>query len=224
MKHLIAAHLELVSAKAFSEHREELKSLLKMQPGVYALYLRDRLKYVGQAKNLFGRLDAHLRDRHAGTWDRFSAYVTTKHDLVHEVEALTIRMAYPDANRRLGRFGRSTNLVPELKDLVHEKHQSSLEGLSGRQTSRRTSRRAQGNGARALEGMVPRRRQLRGWIGDEEYRAMLHPDGRITVDGEDHRSPTAAARAATDRPRSGWNFWHLKGADKEWRPLKTLRR
>ncbi|MDB4780305.1 hypothetical protein OAG48_00075 [bacterium] len=72
--------------------------------------------------------------------------------------------------------------------------------------------------------MVPRRRQLRGWIGDEEYRAMLHPDGRITVDGEEHRSPTAAARAATERNRSGWNFWHLKGADKEWRLLKTLRR
>ncbi len=224
MRRLITAHLELVSSKAISDHRDELKSLLKGHPGVYALYRRDRLRYVGQAKNLFGRLDAHLRDRHAGTWDRFSAYVTARHDLVHEVEALAIRMAYPDANRRLGRFGGSSNLVPELKRLLTEKHLAGLDGLSGRQSARRLSRRAEGIGADALAGMVRRRRQLRGWIGDEEFKAMLHPDGIIVVGGEPYASPFAAAVAATGRRRNGWRFWHLKGSDLEWRPLIQLRR
>ena len=224
MRRLITAHLELVSAKALVDHRAEIKELVKGKPGVYALYRKERLIYVGQAKNLFGRLSAHLRDRHAGTWDRFSAYVTARHDLVHEVEALALRMAYPVANRRLGRFGRSENLLPRLKDKLTASHEARLDGLSGRQSARRKSRRAVGNGSRALANLVTRKRQLRGWIGEEEFKGTLNPDGFITVDGEDHASPTGAARAATGRGRNGWRFWHIKGADREWRPLNTLRR
>ncbi|MEM7814405.1 MAG: GIY-YIG nuclease family protein [Candidatus Aenigmatarchaeota archaeon] len=50
---------------------EKLKELMKGYSGIYALYKGDELYYVGLTKNLHGRIRWHLRDRHAGKWDKF---------------------------------------------------------------------------------------------------------------------------------------------------------
>ena len=53
-------------------HRE----FVKMEKGVCVFYRGGRLKYVGLAANLRGRLNNHLTDRNAQSRDKFSVYLT----------------------------------------------------------------------------------------------------------------------------------------------------
>ena len=230
MHNIIEAHLELVSIRTLADDREELKALLKKRPGVYALYKKDRLKYVGQAKNLFGRLDAHRRDRHKGTWDRFSAYVTTDHEFVHEVEALALRMVNPVSNRRLGRFGSSRNLTKDLKELIVDKHEREVDALFVRRRSQ-GSRSAPARKKKllntastkgGLEKINGIRRKLRGIAFGNEYHGVILKGGGIQVGDTEYSSLFASACAATGKRRNGWNFWKYKDESGEWKSLRNL--
>lgn len=47
--------------------RRRLREIMRGYAGIYAMYKKKELYYVGLTKNLFGRLKTHrLRDRHAG--------------------------------------------------------------------------------------------------------------------------------------------------------------
>ncbi|HAL56917.1 MAG TPA: hypothetical protein DCP63_10700 [Bacteroidetes bacterium] len=46
--------------------RERLTEIMKGYAGIYALYRNEKLYYVGLTRDLFGRLNWHLKDRHAG--------------------------------------------------------------------------------------------------------------------------------------------------------------
>jgi hypothetical protein len=71
----------------------------RRQSGLYILYGNYGPYYVGLARqnSLGGRLRRHLRDRHAGRWDRFSWFgfrnVLTKRDArgLHELRPLSTR-------------------------------------------------------------------------------------------------------------------------------------
>ena len=51
--------------------RQGLRETMKGFSGIYALYKKDKLYYVGLTTNLFGRIKWHMKDRHAGKWDSF---------------------------------------------------------------------------------------------------------------------------------------------------------
>jgi hypothetical protein len=89
------------------------------QVGVYLLYDRDRVIYVGRAADtLFARLQIHTMDRLGGRWDRFSwfglkavkengtlsdAALPWTHDVVIDtMEALLIESLEPPQNRKRG--------------------------------------------------------------------------------------------------------------------------
>src|SRR5512137_2372381 len=101
---LVCQHMEMVSRKAIEEYQGILKQFVKRRHGIYALYRKSHLCYVGLASNLRSRLNHHLRDRHAKTWDRFSIYLTLDQSHLRELEALTIRIASPKGNRQKGKF------------------------------------------------------------------------------------------------------------------------
>lgn len=73
---LVSQHLENISRTALEKYQNILKEYVKGRHGVYALYHKGRLYYVGLASNLRNRLKAHLKDHHAQTWDSFSVYLT----------------------------------------------------------------------------------------------------------------------------------------------------
>ena len=75
---LVCQHLEHISRDALETYQRIIKSFVKGRHGIYALYKKDKLYYVGLASNLRNRLKHHLRDRHANRWDRFSVYLTIK--------------------------------------------------------------------------------------------------------------------------------------------------
>jgi hypothetical protein len=73
---LVTQYLETISGTALDKYQKVIRDYVKRRHGIYALYRRDRLYYVGLATNLRNRLNHHLKDKHKGRWDRFSVYLT----------------------------------------------------------------------------------------------------------------------------------------------------
>lgn len=220
---LLRQHLEGVSWRVLDEYRELIREMIRGQAGVYALYYRNKLYYVGLASNLMGRIQQHLRDRHGGQWDRFSVYLTENSQHIKELESLLLRIVNPAGNKQGGRFAGSQNLVPLLHRSMSEidaDRRASL--IGGNLAKRRKKRRASSaTGADALKGAVDRSTRLIGARDGWEYSATLRRDGTIRYGGSIYDSPSAAAKAALGLARcNGWSFWHIRNADGEWVRLR----
>jgi hypothetical protein len=92
---LVYNHLEMVSRDLFEEHPDLVRQFIGRNAGVYALYRKGELYYVGLATGLRGRLKAHAKNRHGNSWDRFSIYLTVKDQHLREIESLLLRIANP---------------------------------------------------------------------------------------------------------------------------------
>jgi hypothetical protein len=102
---IVRGYLERINSLVFESYRNQITELIGGNHGVYALYNRDKLYYVGLATDLKGRIRHHLKDRHRGKWDRFSLYIIRKEDHIKEVESLLMRIAKPPGNKVLGKLG-----------------------------------------------------------------------------------------------------------------------
>lgn len=85
---LVSQYLENISRDALREYQPIIREFVRRRHGIYALYNRNKLYYVGLASNLRSRLKAHLRNRHEDSWDRFSIYLTLDNRHVRELESL----------------------------------------------------------------------------------------------------------------------------------------
>lgn len=87
------------------------KKRLGKPSGIYVLYKLTKAEgrgnksrgrmvyYVGKATGLTGRIRQHLKDRHRGKWDQFTAYGTGRRES-ETLETLLIKLADPEGNRR----------------------------------------------------------------------------------------------------------------------------
>lgn len=223
---LVLQHLEGVSVDVLEEYRDHVRALIRGKAGVYALYRKDELYYVGLATNLMFRLRTHLKDRHRGSWDRFSVYLIRSVDHIKELESMLLRIMTPSGNRVSGKFARSVNLRPQLKVAIEEAHSGRVAKLMGgavaKQRRKRLAKQAKGVGA--LQKLVDRRMALRGHRDGWEYFATVHKDGRIKYDADFYLTPNSAARAALGKQASGWSFWKYKNREGEWVPLRNLKK
>lgn len=126
---IIEGHLEKIGSDAFDLYSPQISKTITGLSGVYALYKKDKLYYVGLAKNFKNRLKHHLKDRHARKWDTFSLYLTRKADHMRELEALLIRIADPKGNKQVGRLSKSTDLENTLKEKILEQQEINLERI-----------------------------------------------------------------------------------------------
>ena len=115
---LILGYLEGISSKIFSGYPRQLTDLVGRQHGVYALYKGSRLYYVGLATNLRGRIKQHLKDKHAGKWDKFSIYLVRKANHIKELESIVMRISNPAGNASKGRLPKADNLKKQLDKAV----------------------------------------------------------------------------------------------------------
>jgi len=74
---LVCQHLENISRQALERHQDIIGQYARGRQGIYALYRRGKLYYVGLATNLRNRLQQHLKDRHGDSWDQFTGKVYT---------------------------------------------------------------------------------------------------------------------------------------------------
>ena len=72
---LIKGILENIPSESYEIIAESIEKTMKGESGIYALYDKDKLYYVGLARNLKRRVKQHTRDRHAKKWDKFSIYI-----------------------------------------------------------------------------------------------------------------------------------------------------
>jgi hypothetical protein len=221
---LLIQYLEGVSWRVMEAYPELVRRLIRGRSGLYALYRRDKLYYVGLASNLMGRLKGHLRDRHKGFWDRFSVYLTSDAEHIKELESLLLRIVAPKGNRVRGKFGRAADLYRsmyrEMADSDAKRRAHLLGGVAERRLRRRLTRGSKG--AKALAGLSAQRIPLRGRRDGVLYRASLLRTGQVRYRGRLYPSPTAAARAALGRTVNGWWFWRFNNHGK-WQRLRTLR-
>jgi len=152
---LVIEHLEKISWRVLDEYKGIIRELIKGKSGVYALYRRDKLYYVGLASNLMGRLNTHLKDRHKGAWDKFSVYLTVHDEHIRELESLILRITDPTGNKVKGKFTKSYNLIRKLNNSIREYDSEKRAELLGdwiaKGRHRRKAQKAWGKGALITE-------------------------------------------------------------------------
>lgn len=226
-EHLVCQHLEKISKSALDKYQDVLKKLVKGRHGIYALYSKNRLCYVGLASNLHGRIKHHLKDRHAGGWDRFSVYLTIKSDQLRELEALALRIASPKENRQKGKLTKSQNLKRLLTKMVRQKHRREIQELFGGGTEAidadTLSEITEGRKP-ALAGYFSRGQKIRWDFKGKMYHAYVKKNGTIRFRKKIYNSPSLAAKSIGKGAKNGWRCWTYERAPGDWVPLNELRK
>lgn len=230
---LVCQYIENLSSAALEKYADIIRDIVGRRHGVYALYRRDKLYYVGLATNLRNRLNTHLRDRHKGLWDRFSVYLTIDHSHLKELESLAIRIAQPKGNKQRGKFARSENLTRTLRRRLREQQKAEWADLIGREielleedaveVGRGRGRKRPGRGP-VLAGYIAKAMTLRAKYKGVLHKARVRKNGTIRVAGKVVNSPSLAAVAVTGRAANGWWFWTYERAPGQWVRLRELRR
>jgi hypothetical protein len=228
---LVCQHLERVSYRILEEHREIIQEFVRKRHGVYALYRGERLYYVGLARNLSARLKQHLRDRHAGTWDRFSVYFTIGDERLKEMESLILRIGKPSGNRTQGGFLKSENLRDALRREIRKKQRSELDDLIEGRAQRTLKKDPDTRARRAREGRKPalqpylakilrlKTRQIQMTYKGQLHKARILRDGRIRYKGRTYASPSLAGKAVKrGLSCNGWYWWGDRGRSERTEP------
>jgi len=230
---LVCQHLEGISRRVLASYPDIIRGMARGRHGIYALYRRDKLYYVGLATDLRQRLKQHIRDQHAQTWDRFSLYLTVGDDHIREIESLFLRISKPRGNKVTPGLAHSENLLGELRSHIKGRQQAELEDIAPRgrrkaksQPKRKPSRPAPRAGRTpVLAQYVSKRLHLRMTYKGKEYRATVRKDGTIFGHkGTIFTSPSSAGQAVIGRPVDGWHRWRYERAPGDWVPLDELRK
>jgi hypothetical protein len=223
---LVSQHLENISSEALAKYQDVIRNYVRGRQGIYALYRRNKLYYVGLASNLRNRLKHHLRDRHKGIWDRFSVYLTIGSSHLKELESLILRSVKPKGNTQAGKFIRSENLRGRLARDLRRKHREEINWLIGRTTAptaNRSTKRTAGREQPVLASYFNRSTRLRAKYKGEIVKARVRRNGLIRYKNKDYKSPSLAGAAVVKRSCNGWTFWRYERAPGDWVPLDELR-
>jgi len=109
--------IELLGEPSF---RDGLQTIMRGYSGLYLLYKRHRLYYIGLANNLYWRLIHHTRDKHHGKWDRFAIFRVDRTRYLKDIESLLLRVAAPPGNTVSGHFHRDADLTKVLRKIQRE--------------------------------------------------------------------------------------------------------
>ena len=224
---LVCQHLENISRDALERYQDVIRGYVRYRQGVYALYRKDKLYYVGLARNLRMRLSHHLRNRHGESWDRFSVYLTIGDRHLRELEALILRIVKPKGNTQKGKFARSEDIKRKFGRDMRERHRQEIWSLLGRpmkvsKTKPMISRNGKVSAlVKSLNGRALRlRRRYKGNL----YKAHLKKNGKVVLNRVTYESASAAGKAICGRPVSAWKFWQCERAPGDWVKLEKLRR
>jgi hypothetical protein len=226
--HLVCQFLEGISRSALENHEELIRAYVRRRHGVYALYRRGKLYYVGLASNLRARLNGHLSDRHGESWDRFSVYLTVGDGHLRELEALMLRIVPTPGNKHKGRLPKAEDMRRRFARDVAIKQRAERDDIMGRLSpkprARPCDRTRQEGRAPIMAQYVNGRYRLRAYPKGRRVDAKIRRDGMIRFGGKLFTSPSLAAAAACARATcNGWSFWQYERAPGDWVPLSELR-
>lgn len=103
----------------------KLKEVMKGFAGIYCLYNKHKLYYVGLTKNLFGRIKWHLRDRHKNRWTTFIIFRIKRIGYLKDIETLITHVMDLPGNRVKGRVPKDADLGRALRSVLKQ-HQKEI--------------------------------------------------------------------------------------------------
>ena len=109
--------IELLGEPSF---RSGLYEIMRDYAGIYALYRRNRLYYVGLATNLYWRLLGHTKNKHKGKWNRFAIFRIGRVRYLKDIETLLHRVAEPPGNAVSGHLHRDADLTRVLRKIQQD--------------------------------------------------------------------------------------------------------
>jgi hypothetical protein len=211
--------LEKIGAKVFDEYSNIITDIIKGHQGIYALYRKDRLYYVGLASNLKSRIKAHQEDKHRGKWTHFSLYIIRKQDHIRELESLILRTAYPKGNSIKGKLNHSRDLRPCLKEKLREEWEKRFgEIIGGKRTTKpmisKRKNRSKSRAERPLKNVFKGGKTIYANYKGKEYKGWVNRIGKIKYANKYYESPSIAGLAVTGRKAlNGWKFWKYRTDD-----------
>lgn len=237
---LVCQYLESISRTALEKYQEIIKKYVRGRYGIYALFKKNKLYYVGLASNLRSRLRHHLRDRHAETWDSFSVYLTIGDQHLKELEALILRITKPKGNLQKGKFNNADDLHRLFKNDISKAQSIEMEKLFCQISAKKinvenTKIERDSHRKPTLAPFINNKRfHIRMRFKDKLYIAHVRRDGTIMfaaesaeverLRGKIFNSPSLAAIAITGRSTNGWTCWAYERAPGDWVKLDELRK
>ncbi len=234
---LVCQHLENISRKLIEDYPGVIREFVRGRHGIYALYRKNHLYYVGLASNLPSRLKHHLRDRHSETWDRFSIYLTLSDAHLRELESLVLKIASPKGNVQAGKFIRSQNLRKTIYRRIQDIQRKERGDLFGEDILTEPPKKKSKIVDKELGILAPyikKRVHIRFRYKNQLYIAHIRKDGWISFDarsaeyvrfkGKRFKSPSGAGQAVTKRTTDGWRCWKYERSPGEWVILDELRK
>lgn len=109
--------IELLDEPAFVEG---LRDIMRGYSGIYLLYRKNTLYYVGLAKNLYSRLRGHTRNKHRGKWNAFAFFRVGRVSYLKDIETLLLLVANPSGNAVSGHFHRDSDLTQVLRRISQD--------------------------------------------------------------------------------------------------------
>ena len=109
--------IDLLKEASFKEGLDEI---MRGYAGVYALYNKGKLYYVGLASNLYSRIRGHTKDKHRGKWDSFAIFRIGRVRYLKYIETLLLRVASPRGNSLSGHLHRDADLTRVLRRIQAE--------------------------------------------------------------------------------------------------------
>lgn len=222
---LVFAHLEHVSKELLLRHPDVVREFIGRNTGVYALYRKNRLYYVGLASALRHRLTAHGKNRHGKMWDHFSIYLTIKDQHLREIEALLLRISKPPGAKQSGKLAQSKDMKRQIMSAIRNKNRRETSSLFGSFIPEDDgSTRTPARGDSELRKLFPAGVRLKATNKGKTFRAIVKRDGRVRFKGKFYGSLSLAAKAAINRSTNGWWFWQIERAKGTWIRLTKIRK
>lgn len=225
-KPIVEAYLERIGQKVFKDFSSVITGLIRGNQGIYALYKRDKLYYIGLASNLKIRIKHHLNDKHKNCWTHFSLYIISKQEHIKEFESVILRVADPKGNSVKGKLSRAKNLRPSLKRGLKKELVRQLNGIIGGKEKKgvKKAKAKAADSGRPLRGLFRHYQPIYSTYKGRDYKANVLKSGSIKLKGQLYDSPTGAAKAVVTRGTvNGWSFWKYKDKGGELRKIAGLR-
>jgi hypothetical protein len=221
---LVHQHLENVSRDLLDRHPEVVRQFIGRNTGIYALYRKNKLYYVGLATALRNRLKAHGKNQHGNSWDRFSIYLTIKDQHLREIEAILHRIAKPPGAKQIGKLAQSRDMRKRITRAIRVQQYSELSSLFGRETTPVANSKQANGGDSELGRLFPQGARIRGTLKGKIFRARVRRTGKVRFKNKTYDSLSVAAAAAIKRPTNGWWFWQIERGRGNWVRLNKVRK
>lgn len=229
---IIKGHLEKINSRIFDQNRKQIAEIIEEHQGIYALYRKRKLYYVGLATDLRRRINWHLRDKHKGKWTHFSLYVLRRDEHLRELEALVLRIADPTGNYTKGKLKGSKDLRRNLKALLRKDFKKFIEDLLGggepvERKRKRKKAKITRKSNRPMKGCFSKGKMIYASYKGKDYKAWVYDGGTIKMipSGKLFNSPSLAGLEITKkRTMNGWRFWKYKDKNGELVYINQLRK